>query len=245
MIDQKSATGINIFPIIILNARPGAGKSELIKHLESLDTEERVLNFHIGKIHVIDDFPYLWRWFEEDDILEKMGKERLFTDKDGYFKYTYLWDLLIHLINLEYDKFIRDCKNAHEYTVFIEFSRGIQHGGYRRAYPLLSDKLLDCASILYVDVSWEESLRKNHQRFNPEKPDSILEHGIPDEKLEFMYSGCDFDEITKEDIGYITINAHKTPYCIFENEDDVTSDPKPILGTRLRDCCKKLWELRS
>jgi len=241
MINQKNINNNEILPVIILNARPGAGKSELIKYLRSLEPDNRALNFHIGKIHVIDDFPYLWRWFEEDDILEMMGKDRIFSDKDGYFKHIYLWDLLIHLINLEYDKFIRDCENANEYTVFIEFSRGKQHGGYRRAYPLLGKNILEEAALMYVNVSWEESLRKNRQRFNPQKPDSILEHGIPDKKLEFMYSGCDFADVSKADPDYILINNQKIPYCIFENEDDVTSEPNPILGSRLEACCKKLW----
>lgn len=245
MINQKIINNIEILPVIILNARPGAGKSELIKHLKSLEPDKRVLNFHIGKIHVIDDFPYLWRWFEEDDILEMMGKDRIFSDKDGYFKNIYLWDLLIYLINLEYDKFIRDYENANEYTVFIEFSRGKQHGGYRRAYPLLSKNILEKAALIYVNVSWEESLRKNRQRFNPDKPDSILEHGIPDKKLEYMYSGCDFHDVTREDSDYLTLKDHKVPYCIFENEDDVTSEPKPILGSRLEACCKKLWLKRN
>lgn len=231
----------NILQKIIINARPGAGKSELIKFLSQLDPERRKHDFHIGKMHVIDDFPYLWRWFEEEDILQKMGKPRIFTDKEGYFKHTYLWDLLIHLINLEYEKFSRDCKNADEYTVFVEFSRGTQHGGYKRAYPLLSDAVLENASIIYMNVSWEETLRKNHQRFNPEKPDSILEHGIPDKKLEYMYSGCDFVEFAKDDSGFIMINQHQIPFCVFENEDDVTSEPNPLLASRLRDCCNKLW----
>jgi len=42
--------------------------------------------------------------------------------------------------------------------------------------------MLKSAAILYVNVSFSESLRKNRKRFNPNKPDSILEHGLPDEK---------------------------------------------------------------
>ena len=240
---MKAALEMNrtIIPIIILNARPGAGKSELIKFLKSIDLDQRTKQYHVGKIHVIDDFPYLWRWFEEDAILEQMGKERLFSDREGYFKHTYLWDLLIHLINLEYDKFIRDYDSPDQYTVFIEFSRGTQHGGYEQAYSVLSQSILEQASILYVNVSWEESLRKNRQRFNPEKPDSILEHGIPDKKLEFMYSGCDFGKITAKDAEYIHINDLKIPYVVFENEDDVTTKPKPALKSRLKSCLDELW----
>ncbi len=236
-----SAKQKDILSTIILNARPGAGKSELIKYLNTLDPEERIKRYHIGKIHVVDDFPYLWRWFEEDDILEQMGQERLFSDSEGYFKYPFLWDLLIHLINLEYQKFIRDTDSFETYTTIIEFSRGKQHGGYQRAYQILSDLILQNAAILYVNVSWEESLRKNRQRFNPEKPDSILEHGIPNKKLEFMYSGCDFNEISSYHTDYLKIENTKVPYCVFENEDDVTTNPTPELGIRLKACLDDLF----
>ena len=163
-----------IFPIILLNARPAAGKSEIIKFLNALEDSDRAENYHIGKIHVIDDFPYLWRWFEEDDLLAQMGKSRLYTDAEGYFKEVHLWDLLIKMINLEYEKFVRDVKLPSKYTIFIEFSRGTEHGGYQRTFPLLNSQILDQASILYVNVSWEESLRKNRGRFNPLKPLSLI-----------------------------------------------------------------------
>lgn len=232
----------NILPVIILNARPGAGKSEIIKFLTELDPVLRKDNFHIGKLKIIDDFPFLWRWFEEDYLLEQMGKARLFTDSEGYFLHLHLWDLLIHMINLEYMKFIRDTQNNEDSTVIIEFSRGMQHGGYQRAYPILSNEILNNASLLYVDVSWEESLRKNRERFNPEKPDSILEHGLPDKKLEFMYSGCDFYEFIKGNNNNLEINGHIVPYTVFENEDDVTTDYCPELGKRLEICLNTIWK---
>jgi len=229
---------------VILNARPGAGKSEIIKYLKSFSIEKRIRNFHIGEIHVIDDFPYLWRWFEEDAILEKMGKARLFSDQEGYFKYPYLWELLIQLINLEYEKFVRDCEDIENYTIFIEFSRGTQHGGYQKAYSLLSDDILNHACLLYLHVSWEESLRKNRQRFNPDKPDSILEHGIPDKKLEYMYKACDFFDLIDND-DHISINNKCIPYSIFDNDDDVTTQPTPELGERLKKCFDDLWEKKA
>ena len=79
-----------IFRTIILIARPAAGKSEIINYLMHMNESSRLEKFQIGNLKVIDDFPYLWRWFEEDELLEKMGKPRLFTDNEGYFKHTYL-----------------------------------------------------------------------------------------------------------------------------------------------------------
>jgi hypothetical protein len=234
-----------IIPLLLLIARPAAGKSEIIHYLKGLETSYRKKQFHLGKLQVIDDFPFLWRWFEEDHILSEMGKDRLYSDKDGYFKYLYQWDLLINLINLEYKKFLRDKENPEDYSVILEFSRGKQHGGYKRAFEFLSNEIIKTLSILYINVSWEESMRKNRNRFNPDKPDSILEHGLPDKKLENLYSDCDFQEISKTDNFFIQIKDKRIPYVIFENEDDVTTEYKPDFYIRLKKCLDALWEYRN
>jgi hypothetical protein len=172
-----------IFKKLILLGRPASGKSEIIDFLKKSSPEERVKRFHIGVIDEIDDFPMLWTWFEEDEILEKkFGKPRMHSTKDGYFLFEYQWNVLIERICLEYMKKTRDNKNYHDNnTSLIEFSRGSEHGGYKEAFKHLSQDVLKEAAILYVNVPYEESLRKNRKRFNPGKPDSILEHGLPDQ----------------------------------------------------------------
>ena len=60
------------FPILIFNARPAAGKSEILQALRNLPERERIDRFHVGPMHVIDDFPMLWAWFEEDALLEQV-----------------------------------------------------------------------------------------------------------------------------------------------------------------------------
>ena len=74
----------NNFDILVLNARPAAGKSEIIDYLKHCSREEREDRFNISEFDEIDDFPMLWTWFEEDDILEKMGYPRLHSDEEGY-----------------------------------------------------------------------------------------------------------------------------------------------------------------
>ena len=75
----------NTFEILLLIARPGAGKSEVIDYLKQIREEERVQRFHIGPFGEIDDFPMLWACLEEDQLLENMGHPRLHTTPDGYF----------------------------------------------------------------------------------------------------------------------------------------------------------------
>ena len=96
------------FDILLLLARPAAGKSEIIHYLKGVPPEERLKRFHVGTLVEIDDFPMLWEWFEEDEILAKMGKPRLHTDKQQNFLHKYLWDVLIERIDLEYQKKLRD-----------------------------------------------------------------------------------------------------------------------------------------
>jgi len=235
-----------VFPIILLIARPAAGKSEVIHYLSNLPKKECADSFHVGSLKSIDDFPFLWRWFEEDELLEEMGRERLFTDPQGYFKDNYLWDLLIKLINLDFMKYSRSNDDAaKDRTVLLEFSRGKEHGGYRHALPLLSDDILKNLSILYINVPWEESLRKNRSRFNPDQPDSILQHSLPDEKLERLYRECDFMEMAHAPAGKIQIREFAVPYAIFENSDDVTTGMGAALGERLQESLQALWKVRS
>ncbi|OQC43714.1 MAG: hypothetical protein BWX60_00923 [Candidatus Marinimicrobia bacterium ADurb.Bin030] len=237
----------NIFDIIILNGRPASGKSEVIDYLKKTPVEIRRRRFHIGELDEIDDFPMLWTWFEEDAILEKiLNKPRLHSDKDGYFFWEYLWHLLIERISMEYSKRLRDKPNFHKnYTALIEFSRGSEHGGYRAAYPHLSDEILKRAAIFYIDVSFEESLRKNRQRFNPAKPDSILEHGLPDAKLTRLYKDCDWEEFRGDDPEFIKIKGHKVPYVVLHNEPDITTARDENLGRVLEELLNKLWILRQ
>ena len=233
-----------IFKVLFLLARPAAGKSEIIQFLQNLPEKERETRFHIGKIHVIDDFPMIWTWFEEDDLLSEMGHPHMHTDKDGYFLKQYFWNLLIRRMNLEYVKYLRDHqKDYDDYTVIIEFSRGKEHGGYREAFEQIPTSLAQQAAILYVNVSWEESLRKNRKRFNPDKPDSILEHSLPDEKLAKMYKDTDWDELANQSKESIELASALVPYSILENEDDITSGNSDELLKRLETTLNSLWNV--
>lgn len=231
------------FDVLILIARPAAGKSEVIDYLKRTPLDERLRRFHIGKIEEIDDFPMLWTWFEEDALLERMGYARLHTDADGYFLHNHFWNLLIERIGLEYQKRQRDVPGlAAEFTTLIEFSRGKEHGGYRSAFRHLLPEIAERAAVLYLDVSWEESLRKNRKRFNPDKPDSILEHGLPDAKLERLYRDVDWPEVSSNDPDFLDIQGVKVPYVVFNNSDDVTTARGAALGERLEQVTQSLWE---
>jgi hypothetical protein len=243
-----------IFDIIILNGRPAAGKSEVIDYLKSIPVEERVRRFHIGEFEEFDDFPILWERFEDDDLYQKHGKARLISDTtfqyegktlDGYvFKDQFFWNFLIEKLNLAYSKRLRDVPNYHDTTTAIfEFARGAQHGGFAEAYSYLADDVLSKAVTMYIKVSWEESLRKNRRRRNPDRPDSILEHSLEDKKIEFLYKESEWEEFSGRDPDHLLVRGRKVPYAIFDNEPEKTDKPE-ILGQHLEEVCARLWSLK-
>ena len=232
------------FPVLIFIGRPASGKSEIVEFLKQTPRSERERRFRIAKMDIFDDFPILWSWFEEDDILSKRFKQpRLHSDDRYYFKHKYLWHVLIERLGLEYEKRLVSGNDYHDnITTIVEFSRGSEHGGYREAFKHLPGHLLQLASVIYVNVSFEESLRKNRLRFNPDQPGSILKHSLPDDKISNLYRHDDWAEFTSSDPRFIRFGSIQVPYYVFENEDDVTTVPSDRLGARLEDGLDLLWK---
>jgi len=247
--------GRNAFDILILNGRPAAGKSEVIDYLKGVPVDDRIRRFHIGEFQEFDDFPILWERFEDDDIYEQHGRPRLISDTtfeyegttyEGYtFKDPFFWDFLILKLNLFYAKALRDDPRYHDHTTAIlEFSRGSQHGGFAEAYEYLADEVLARACTMYIKVSWEESLRKNRRRRNPDRPDSILEHSLEDTKIEYLYKESDWEAFSSKDPEYLRVRNRKVPYGVFDNEPEKTDKPEE-LGRHLEEVCQKLWALNQ
>jgi hypothetical protein len=232
----------SVFPILILNARPAAGKSEIIHYLEGIPLAERRERFHIGSFQIFDDFPILWAWFEEDDVLEKeFNLPRLHSTSDHYFLKKAYWHVLLHHLNLEYKKWRRDLDG--ESTAIIEFARGTEHGGYQEAYRQLSDEILQEAASLYIEVSFQESLRKNKLRYNPDRPGSILQHALHEEKMQRLYADDDWHAFAAQDAEYLSVRNIRIPFTVFQNEDDVTTRGGSVLGARLEESLDRLWNL--
>ncbi len=130
-------------------------------------------------------------------------------------------------------------------TIVIEFARGGAEGstmplaapfGYAYSIGLLSPRILEKASVLYIWVTPEESRRKNVARTDPNDPGSILHHGVPEAVMRGDY-GCDDMEwlIAQSDQpNSLRIEAHgqtyRLPVARFDNRVDRTSfiraDPK-------------------
>jgi len=232
----------SLFSTLIFNARPAAGKSEILHALAQTPLPARIERFHVGEMIVLDDFPMLWAWFEEDALLEQVfQRPRLHTTAQVYFQHPDLWHLLIRRLDLEFARAQRDHPEPH--TTILEFSRGAEHGGYRAAYQHLGPQVLAQAACVYVRVSYAESFRKNRRRFNPQRPDSLLEHGLTDEKMERLYREDDWEYFSAADPELLHVGSTRLPYIVFENEDDVTTAGGEALLTRLEQAFGRLWSL--
>ena len=229
------------FEVIILIGRPAAGKSEVIDFLKHSPAEERARRFHIAPFEEIDDFVYVWETFEVDDILTRHGKKRLWTDERYWFTDEFIWNVYIERINLAYRKRLAANPSYHDTTTsIIEYARGGAHG-IEEAFSFLHEEILKRAAILYINVPYEESVRRNRKRARPGMEDSILYHSLPDEKMEYYYRINDWEGLTSKDPATIAINGHRVPYAVFENLPEKTHDPV-TLGKELERATSILWK---
>lgn len=232
------------FPILIITGRPAAGKSEIIDFLKKTPAQERLERFYIAEFEELDDFVYVWETFEVDDILTKHRKPRLWTDEKYWFKDDFIWNLYIERINLEYRKKIARNPKYHEgMTTLVEFARGGDNGIYE-ALSALHEDILKQTALIYINVSYEESVRKNRRRARPGQEHSILYHSLPDEKMEFYYKVNDWEKLSSKDPGFIEVNGYKVPYGVFENEPEKTLDPK-LIGQELERVTRMLWRNKA
>lgn len=233
------------FPVILLIARPAAGKSEVIDYLKRTPLVERMERFNAAELAEFDDFLYIWEWFEEDDFLQQNGRERLHTKPDYYFRDEFAWHVCIQKINNAFAKRLAGEKDfLARHTSLIEFARGGEHA-FRDAFNFLSDDILKLARIVYIKVPYEESVRKNKKRARKGEEHSVLYHSLPDDKMEYYYKTNDWDALSGgKDQGTVEIKGHRVPFVVFDNMPEKTDDPAK-LGPALDDVFDRLRAQRQ
>lgn len=231
-------------PVIILVARPAAGKSEVIDYLKKTPLVERMERFGVAELAEFDDFLYIWEWFEEDDFLSANGKERLHSKPDYYFKDEFAWHVCIQKISNAFAKRLAEPDFLKRHTSLIEFARGGENG-FRDAFSFLSDDILKLARIVYIKVPYEESVRKNKKRARKGEEHSVLYHSLPDDKMEFYYKVNDWEKLSGgKDQGLIEIKGHRVPFAVFDNMPEKTDDPAK-LGPALDEVFARLAKTKS
>lgn len=233
----------DVFPVVLLLGRPASGKSELIDYMQRTPLAVRRSRYRLGTLRVVDDFPILWRKFIEDDLWEKTGRRRLYSRAEvGNYSVTDdgIWSFLIERLNEEVEPLLAARRPGK--TLVIEFSRGGKRG-YADALERLSTAVLDRAAILYVDVPFEESWRRNLARYDVARRDGILTHSVPRKEIERTYGDDDWHELAREGAGRIRVAGREIPYVTMNNVPELT-DPRG-LDTRYREALERLRRAAS
>ena len=215
------------FDHVLLLGRPAAGKSEFIDFRKKTPDDERARNFHIGRFEELDDFVWLWEKFLEDDLWEKAGHQRLYSLRYGENygldpKAESLYDLMLVRFNKETEeRYVAKPSFYDNGTLIVEFARGGKDG-YRRALKRLSKPLLERAAILYVQVTFDESWRRNVARYEEKMKHSILAHMVPRETMERFYLEDDWTNLTgNKPSGTLDVNGISVPFVTMNNEPEL------------------------
>jgi len=211
------------FDVLFLLGRPASGKSEFIDFMRGCPAVRRAERYHLAPLEVLDDFPILWQKFEEDDLWERLGRGRLYSrPADGNYAVTdpAVWGFLIGRLEQEIRARLDRLDRR---TLLVEFSRG-GDGGYEAALHGFSGAVLSRAAILYVDVSFSESVRRNQARYDEAHRDGILTHSVPRAEMEGVYASDDWRRLAGEGTGTIDVAGIRVPYATMKNQPEST-DP--------------------
>ena len=235
---------------LILLGRPASGKSEFIDFIKGLSDTERNEICHIAKFEEIDDFPWIWEKFVEDDLWERAGYPRRYSKE--YMKGNPgvipegapLFDFCMEMFNREIKKkYLSNSDFYKEHTLIIEFSRG----GKKKCteeLPRLAPEIWKSAAILYIDVSRDDSWRRNVARYEEKAKHSILAHMVPKETYDHYYNEIDWADVTGgKESGFIEVHGMKIPFVSMNNEPELP--PGPEIAERYKKALDKLYELYS
>ncbi len=251
-------------PLILLNALPASGKSEVITFLKDLPDDVRLRDYHLGKFAAIDDFPDLHTMQTIDDARQKLGMARVHFEPQGTggnLVDDRVWLMLIELLNTHYRTLLaKNPRLFDTHTLLVEFARGDKKEqalplpyGYERCYAGLDRDILGRASVLYIKVSPSESRRRNIRRADPNDPGSLLKHGVPETQMNRWYGRDDMEPLLeKGPAGCVRVGEFTLPVGVFDNEEEKTAfvhDAKPWkdadadrLGGALRGTLDGIWK---
>ena len=183
--------------------------------------------------------PSYWLFERLDQALTKVGAKPIFANLEQG-QLIDISEAFEDKAEAIYDALYAKCVDDLDgHTVIIEFSRGGHQGatmplahpfGYEHSLHQLDTEILEQASVLYVQVSVAESIRRDQERAKPppgREHDTTLFHGLPPQVREQDYSCDDFGHLLmKGHLIEVQVDDHNNFFLevgIFDNEDDRTS----------------------
>jgi hypothetical protein len=235
-----------VFEYLFVLGRPAGGKSEFIDFMKTCPAGERAAAFGIGRFEEVDDFPWLWEACVEDDGREARGEPRRTSVKtaEGYnITRPGFRGSLVRRFNQAIAAHDAANPGFHEEggTLLIEFARG-RGDGFRESLERFDPRTLQRAAILYIDVSFEESFRRNDARYRKGQEESILFHKVPDADMLGFFRENDWTAMTGGvPGGWLDLAGVRVPFVSMPNEPEST-DPV-VLRDRYSRALGRLLEL--
>ncbi len=110
--------------VLLLNALPGSGKSEVRHYLSTLNQQECKEQFGIGETVQLDDFPYVHMMRRiSEELIAKNKAGAYFPSRAFCFSDAKSWGTLMHLINEDYDDLVNQKKAAPKFAAQWLFDR--------------------------------------------------------------------------------------------------------------------------
>jgi hypothetical protein len=236
-----------IFEHLFVLGRPAGGKSEFIDFMKKLPADRRAREFAVGRFEEVDDFPWLWERCLEDDGREARGERRLVSERtpEGYniTQPGFRSSLVARFNETISANYFAKPGFYEDGTLLIEFARGVGDG-FRASLERFDPAILRRAAILYIQVSFEESFRRNSARYKPGQEESTLFHKVPDRDMLGFFRDNDWREITGgAPDGWLEVAGVRVPFVSMNNEPEST-DPA-VLGPRYAAALGRLRDLRQ
>lgn len=238
----------NHFNNLFVFGRPAGGKSEFIDFMKKCNPAKRKDKFHVAPFEIIDDYLFITEIAEFENILEKQSVKRWITKNtsdgicvqdDVYWGYAYEKINRILTKKAELQPKFYD-----ENTMLIEFSRGVGISGYEKTLSNLKPEFLKNGAIIYIKVSFDESMRRNEARYQEKLKFSILAHKCPEEGMNRFYREDDWGVITSnKSSGYLKMNGIDVPFVTMNNEPE--EKDLTVMEERYYKALEELWRIRS
>jgi hypothetical protein len=233
------------FDHLFVLGRPAGGKSEFIDFMKQAPAGERAQRFGIGRFEEVDDFPWLWDACVEDDRREARGEPRLVSERvpEGHniTRDGFRGSLVNRFNDTILGTYLSRPGFYDDGTLLIEFARGIGDG-FGSSLARFHPDILRRGAILYIEVSFEESYRRNDARYRKGQEESILFHKVPDRDMYGFFRDNDWAALTGgAPDGWLTIAGIRMPFVSMPNEPEST-DPAE-LGARYAAALGRLRDL--
>jgi hypothetical protein len=234
-----------IFEHLFVLGRPAGGKSEFIDFMKRVSEADRASSFGIGRFEEVDDFPWLWQACLDDDAREGRGEPREVSERtpEGYniTKPKFRGALVAQFNETIASRYLARPEFYQSGTLLIEFARGATDG-FRASLEQFLPEILRRAAILYIDVSFEESYRRNSARYRQGLEESILFHKVPDRDMYGFFRENDWHDMTaRQADGWLDLAGIRVPFVSMPNEPE-SADPE-VLRTRYAQALGRLLAL--